>query len=145
MSHNSRVLKATPHQVWSVLSDGWLYPLWVVGATRMREVDGTWPQPDACLHHSVGAWPATLDDTTSVVECTPESLLRLRARAWPSGEADVKILLEPHGQDTLVTLEEDAVSGPARLMPALLRQPLIGWRNVETLRRLAFLAERRAS
>ena len=28
-----------PSAVWAVLADGWLYPVWVVGAARMREVD----------------------------------------------------------------------------------------------------------
>ncbi len=43
MSTNSRVVEATPEQVWSILADGWLYPLWVVGASRMRQVDDHWP------------------------------------------------------------------------------------------------------
>ena len=30
-------------QVWDVLGDGWLYPLWVVGASRIRDVDDGWP------------------------------------------------------------------------------------------------------
>ena len=38
MSTRSRSIKATPAQVWSVLADGWLYPLFVVGASRMRDV-----------------------------------------------------------------------------------------------------------
>ena len=39
MSTTSRTIAATPEQVWSVLADGWLYPLFVVGAARMRDVD----------------------------------------------------------------------------------------------------------
>ena len=57
VSINTRVMNATPDQVWEVLSDGWLYPLWVVGASRMREVDDAWPALGARLHHSVGTWP----------------------------------------------------------------------------------------
>ena len=144
LSTNSRTVHATPAQVWSVLADGWLYPLWVVGATRMRDVDETWPEPGARLHHSVGTWPLVIDDTTSVVECRPESLLRLKARAWPAGEADVLIRLEPSGADTEVTIEEDACSGPALLVPKPLRDVQLKWRNVEALRRLSYLAERRA-
>src|ERR1043165_7866722 len=63
MSTNKRLVDATPDQVWSVLADGWLYPLWVVGASRMREVDDEWPEPGARLHHSVGTWPLLIDDT----------------------------------------------------------------------------------
>ena len=55
MSTTKRVMQAPPDQVWAVLADGWLYPLWVVGASRMRDVDDHWPAPGARLHHSVGA------------------------------------------------------------------------------------------
>ena len=61
-----RIVKTTPQRVWDVLSDGWLYPLWVVGASRMREVDDSWPAVGSKLHHSVGVWPALLDDNTEV-------------------------------------------------------------------------------
>jgi hypothetical protein len=143
MSTNTRLVHATPDQVWSVLADGWLYPLWVVGASRMREVDEEWPEPGARLHHSVGSWPLLIDDTTEVVESNPGSMLTLRARAWPSGEAGVTLHLRPNGTGTEVVIEEDAESGPATLVPKVLRDPPLKWRNVETLRRLAYLAERR--
>ena len=137
-------MSATPDEVWAVLADGWLYPLWVVGATRMRAVDATWPATGSVLHHSVGAWPLVLDDTTSVTACETRRRLELRARAWPSGEAAVTIELEAVGARTRVRIMEDAVSGPGRLVPAPLRHLPLAWRNVETLRRLAYLAERRA-
>ncbi|HET7196894.1 MAG TPA: SRPBCC family protein [Nocardioides sp.] len=143
MSTNKRLVQATPDQVWSVLADGWLYPLWVVGASRMREVDAEWPEPGARLHHSVGTWPLLIDDTTEVVESNPGATLTLRARAWPSGEAGVTLHLRPNGTGTEVVIEEDAESGPATLVPKVLRDPPLRWRNVETLRRLAYLAERR--
>jgi hypothetical protein len=136
-------MSATPDQVWAVLADGWLYPVWVVGASRMREVDDTWPQPGARLHHSVGAWPLLIDDITEVVECRPGSFLALHAHAWPAGRADVRIQLRPQGSDTEVVIEENATRGPAALLPNAVEDPLLKWRNVECLRRLAFLAERR--
>ena len=143
MSTNTRVLAATPEKVWSVLADGWLYPLWVVGASRMREVDDTWPEKGARLHHSVGSWPALLDDFTEVLEVQPLSMIKLRARTWPAGSANVIIRLNPVGTDTEVTIEEDAVLGPAVLVPKPVRDAGLKWRNVETLRRLAYVAERR--
>lgn len=143
MSTTTRHLHATPDQVWSVLADGWLFPLWVVGASRMREVDDDWPAVGSQLHHSVGTWPLLIDDSTEVLESVPGSLLVLRARAWPAGEANVTIRLRPVGVETEVTMEEDAASGPARLLPAPLRHLSLNWRNVETLRRLAYVAERR--
>jgi uncharacterized protein YndB with AHSA1/START domain len=144
MSTNTRLVSATPQQVWDVLADGWLYPLWVVGASRMREVDDGWPQVGTRLHHSVGAWPLLLDDTTEVLEAQPPTLLRLRARAWPTGSADVVLRLQAVGSQTEVTIEEDATAGPATLVPKPVRDAGLTWRNVEALRRLAYLAERRA-
>ena len=136
-------MHATPQHVWDVLADGWLYPLWVVGASRMREVDQNWPAEGAELHHSVGSWPLLIDDTTTVTDSRPLTLLSLRARAWPGGEAAVTLELEAHGTETTVTIHEDAVSGPGVLVPRPVRTPLLQWRNQETMRRLAFLAERR--
>ena len=145
MATISRTMQATPDQVWDVLADGWLYPLWVVGASRMREVDATWPEAGAQLHHSVGAWPLLLDDNTQVIDATPGRSLTLHARARPSGIAEVRLTLEAVGSETRVVMEEDAVSGPALLVPKPLRDPMISWRNVESLRRLAFLVERRSA
>jgi len=136
-------MHATPDQVWEVLSDGWLFPLWVVGATRMREVDDSWPEPGSRLHHSVGTWPLTIDDITKVVDSSPGARLELEAHAWPAGRADVTILLHPQGAETEVVIEEQAVAGPGALVPKMAQDPLLNWRNVETLRRLAFLVERR--
>jgi uncharacterized protein YndB with AHSA1/START domain len=144
VSTNERVVQATPEQVWEVLSDGWLYPLWVVGASRMRDVDETWPEVGSKLHHSVGVWPALIDDYTEVLECRPLRMLRLRARAWPTGEAGVTLRLEPVGAETRIVMEENATSGPASLIPKPVQDPMLAWRNVESLRRLAYLCERRA-
>jgi polyketide cyclase/dehydrase/lipid transport protein len=136
-------MEATPEQVWEVLADGWLYPLWVVGATRMRDVDDNWPTPGARLHHSVGTWPLTLDDITEVVESTPGARLKLHAHAWPGGRADVTLTLQAQGAQTEVAMEENATDGPGALVPRVVQDPLLHWRNTESLRRLAFLVERR--
>jgi hypothetical protein len=143
MSTNSRLMSATPDQVWNVLADGWLYPLWVVGASRMRDVDESWPSPGARLHHSVGTWPLLIDDITESKECVPGSRLHLQAHAWPAGRADVIISLHARGAETEVVIEEQATDGPGALLPKAAQDPMLSWRNVEALRRLAFLVERR--
>lgn len=143
MSTKRRVIHATPQQVWDVLADGWLYPVWVVGASRMREVDDHWPAAGSKLHHSVGVWPALLDDDTEVLESSPPTRLRLRARGWPAGEAEVLIEIEAQGVECEVSITEDVVAGPGLAMPKPLRDVQIGLRNVETLQRLAFIAENR--
>jgi uncharacterized protein YndB with AHSA1/START domain len=143
MNRVQQEVDAPPDDVWRVLADGWLYPLWVVGATRMRQVDDTWPEPGSKLHHSVGVWPLVIDDDTEVMESVPGHRLKLRARAWPGGEADVELRIEDRGAGSLVTIEEDLVEGPARFVPVPVRSPILQIRNRETLRRLAWLAERR--
>ena len=143
MATKSRLVHATPAQVWDVLSDGWLYPVWVVGASRMREVDDTWPAVGSKLHHSVGVWPLLINDNTEVTHATPHHSLTLRARGWPIGEARVHITLEAVGAETNVVIEEDPVSGPGAFVPPPVRGLSLKWRNTETLRRLAFIAENR--
>jgi carbon monoxide dehydrogenase subunit G len=143
MSTTTRSVSATPEQVWTVLSDGWLYPLFVVGASRMRDVDESWPAVGAKLHHSVGTWPLLIDDSTEVLEVEEGKRLLLKARGWPAGEAHVDISLEPDGDATVVTINEDASAGPGLLVPKPLRDVQLHWRNVETLRRLAFVVEGR--
>jgi hypothetical protein len=143
MSAVEIVVDATPTNVWRVLADGWLYPLWVVGASRVREVDETWPETGSKIHHSVGLWPAVVDDDTEVTSCVTGSLISLRARAWPGGSADVNIRVRAEGAGARVRMEEDVANGPAQLMPRFVRTPLLQWRNRESLRRLAWLSERR--
>lgn len=143
MTVNERTIKASPEAVWEVLADGWLYPLWVVGATRMRDVDEHWPQVGARLHHSVGVWPTVIDDNTEVLGSEPHRSLRLRAKGWPMGEAEVLLELEPASGGTLVRIHEDAVKGPGTLLPNAVLAPMLKWRNTETLRRLAYVVEGR--
>lgn len=139
----TRAVNARPEAVWEVLSDGWLYPSWVVGAARMRDVDENWPDVGSKLHHSVGNWPLMIDDRTEVLESMPRKLLRLKAHAWPAGAAEVVIEIEQDAAGSRVTIREDAVEGPGTLIPKSLRQAAIKPRNTEALRRLAFLAEGR--
>jgi uncharacterized protein YndB with AHSA1/START domain len=135
-------IEASPQQVFDVLADGWLFPSWVVGTSRIRKVDEGWPAVGTRIHHSFGNWPLVIDDTTHVIECVPPRRLVLVARGWPVGEATVTIDIEPEGRDaSIVHMREDASRGPGRLVPKPLRQLLLWPRNHETLRRLGFLAE----
>lgn len=143
MSTTSRPIAASPERVWEVLADGWLYPLFVVGATRMRDVDETWPAVGSRLHHSVGVWPALINDTTEVLELDEGRRILLLARAWPAGQAHVEISLEPDGKSTVVTIVEQATAGPGALIPKPIQDPQLHLRNIETLRRLSFVVEGR--
>lgn len=143
MSTTTRSIDATPEQVWSVLADGWLYPLFVVGAARMRDVDQTWPAVGARLHHSVGSWPLMIDDTTEVLEVEEGRRILLLARGWPAGQAHVEITLQPDGASTQVTIVEQATAGPGALVPKPIQDVQLHARNLETLQRLAFVVEGR--
>jgi hypothetical protein len=110
----------------------------------MRSVDASWPGTGARIHHSAGVWPLVVNDDTEVLGAEPLRRLELRAKGWPIGEAKVVIELEDLGTTTRVRIHEDATAGPGVLVPDLVRQPVLKWRNVETLRRLAFVAEGRA-
>lgn len=142
-----RATSAAPADVWAVLADGWLYPTWVVGASRMRAVEATWPRVGAKLHHSFGLWPLLINDVTEVLDAEPGRRLRLQARGWPAGEATVEITIEPDRRadgvaaGSIITLREDATVGPGKYIPRPLRVAALTPRNVETLRRLAFLAQ----
>ena len=139
-------IAAPPAAVWAVLSDGWVYATWVVGASRVRGVEHHWPEEGSLVHHSFGVWPVVINDDTEVLYADPDRELVLKARGWPAGEAHVRILLGSDGaHGTELSIEEDVVSGPGRLVPRPVRQAAIAPRNKEALRRLAFLAEGRYS
>ena len=142
----SRRSSASAESVWAVLADGFRYAAWVVGAARVRAVDADWPATGTRIHHSAGVWPLMINDVTTVLMCTPHRELVMQARGWPAGEARVELeLLPPEEVGTggcRVVMREDATHGPGKLIPGPLRGLAIAPRNVESLKRLAYLAER---
>jgi hypothetical protein len=143
MSENQRVIQASADDVFAVLADGWSYGSWVVGSARIRAVDAGWPKPGTSIHHSVGLWPMLLHDSTTAEEFEPSHRLQIKVRAWPTGAGRVEFVASPHPDGCLVTMREEPIEGPAKLIPAVVAEPMLSWRNTETLRRLAFLAERK--
>jgi hypothetical protein len=137
-----RTTSATAEAVWAVLADGWTYPSWVVGASRMRAVGADWPAVGAELHHSLGVWPLLIDDVTRVLAAEPDRELRLRGKGWPAGEVEIHLLLRPdeNGGCELV-MREDVVAGPSKLIIKPVRVLMMKRRNAEALQRLAYLAE----
>lgn len=139
----SRYVEASPERVWAELSDGWMFTGWVVGASHIRGVDGTWPDAGARLHHQVGAWPLVVSDTTVVLESDPPRRLVLQARAWPMGEARVELHVAGEGSGTRVTMAESPTRGPAAVLHTRLQEAALRKRNIESLARLASIAENR--
>lgn len=140
-----RMTTATPEQVWAVISDGWTYPAWVVGAPRMRAVTPDWPARGAELHHSFGLWPAMVNDKTVSLRCHEARRLVMEAHGWPFGEAVISLEITPTADGCEISISEDVSAGPGFGVPAFVRQPLIRARNREVLRRLSFVAEHAGS
>ncbi|MEU4622288.1 SRPBCC family protein [Actinoplanes sp. NPDC023801] len=139
----TRTVNAPPGQVFAVLADGWSYSDWVVGTVHIRDVEPEWPAPGSKLHHKAGPWPLSLHDSSTVLACTPERELKLNAGLWPMGAARVNIRLTPvEGDATRVEIEEEFIAGPLRWVQNKLNDLLLHRRNVESLRRLADIAER---
>jgi hypothetical protein len=143
MSENECLIHASVEDVFAVLTDGWSYASWVVGASRIRDVQAGWPQPGRSIHHSVGVWPLVIDDRTTVEAYEPLRRLQLKVRAWPAGEGRVELEAEDRGGECYLVMREKAINGPAALLPAAIADPLLSIRNKEALRRLALMAEGR--
>jgi uncharacterized protein YndB with AHSA1/START domain len=142
MSRTTTHIDATPDRVFDLLDDARTYEFWVVGCKDIRAVDDDWPANGSAFHHKVGMGPISVADSTSILERERPRHLKLRARARPAGIAHVDFALTPSGSGTTITITEAPVEG----LPAKLHNPvqdkLIHGRNVETLRRLKWLAER---
>lgn len=144
MATVTRTVQAPPDRVFAVLSDGWTYSDWVVGTVHIRDVDESWPAVGARLHHKAGPWPLSLHDKSTVLACEPGRSLRLKAGLWPLGAAEVLISLTPvnGGNATRVTIAEDFTDGPLLWARNKVNDLVLHRRNVESLRRLADVAER---
>jgi uncharacterized protein YndB with AHSA1/START domain len=145
MAEVTRTIPYPTSTVFGVLADPDAYPGWVVGAQRIRGVDGDWPERGARFHHAVGVWPLRLRDSTEVLEVVRDARLVLEARARPMGRARVELELHDRGDATEVVMREAPTSGPARLLPRALLAPTIRRRNEVSLDRLARLVEERAA
>lgn len=141
MVHVEITVPTTPEQVFAVLSDGWLFCAWVVGATHIRDVDDEWPAAGSELRYSVGVWPFTAEDTTQVVSVDPPHMLELEAKFSPLGSAWIRLeLVETVPGETEIRMYEHAKRGLGTLMPNVLQEVLLVPRNKESLSRLADIA-----
>jgi uncharacterized protein YndB with AHSA1/START domain len=145
MAAVSTFVQAPPEDVFAVLANGWLYSGWVVGTSHMRAVESDWPAAGSRLFHATGVWPATLNDETRVEEAQINRRLVMTARGRPIGEARIEITLEPELQGTRVSIDEAPVKGPGAWVHNPLTESLLHRRNVESLARLAALAENRTA
>ncbi|WP_278261923.1 SRPBCC family protein [Nocardia sp. AG03] len=141
MAEVSKEIPVAAEEVFAVLADGWSYASWVVGASHIRDVDADWPEVGSKIRHSVGPWPLTIQDSTSVRALDRPHSLELDARLWPLGAAIVRLDVRATGPATCeVIMNEWAVRGPGTLLPDPLETMLLTPRNRESLSRLADLA-----
>ncbi len=149
MATVDRLVNASRDRVWTVLCEGWTYSNWVVGTSHMRAVEREWPSVGSRLFHASGAWPLVTRDETKVEESIPARKLVVIARGWPFGEARVRIELEddPAGSEvgSRITMTEAPVAGPGKWLHNPATEALLVRRNIETLDRLAALAEARTA
>ncbi|MET0899165.1 MAG: SRPBCC family protein [Mycobacterium sp.] len=139
-----RDTKASRHEVWAVLADGWTYSQWVVGNSRMRAVDANWPEVGSTIRHSIGVWPLLLDDLTVVQQCQPLEELVLLAKGRPFGKARITLrLYDTDGGGCRIEMAEVPVGVPMGWVPDRLSLAAAIPRNRECTWRLAALAERR--
>ena len=141
----TRDIAASRQRVWEVLADGWTYSGWVVGNSRIRAVDTNWPAPGARILHSIGTWPAVIDDETVVESCETGSALVLLAKVSPAAHARITLQLEdlPDGR-CRVAMREVAVNAPLRWIPDSAQLLGVAPRNRECTWRLAKIAERQS-
>jgi uncharacterized protein YndB with AHSA1/START domain len=141
MAENQIVVDLPRERVFAVLSDPGSYSEWVLGAKDVRDADSTWPAPGSLLHHSSGAGPLTIDDSTEVLECEPPRRLLLLARLGPVGAFRVELLLDEDGEGrTTVTMREEPEDGVVQIVGPV-GDAVGAVRNKLSLRSLKKLAE----
>ncbi|MCV7435103.1 SRPBCC family protein [Mycolicibacterium bacteremicum] len=139
----TRDTTATRQQVWDVLADGWTYSGWVVGNSRIRAVSSHWPAPGSRILHSIGTWPAVIDDETVVEKCDPGRELVLLAKVRPAAQARITMQLsDTESGGCRIAMTEVAVSAPLRWVPDPVQLLGVAPRNRECTWRLAVIAER---
>ena len=134
----TRILPASPPEVWAVLTTPETYPLWLVGCQHIRAVDEGWPNVGTSFHHRVGLFgPVTVADHTTVIEVEDGQRLALEVRARPLGRGRVTFTVgpEPGGGGTRLTMEEVPLGPIAPLQPVL--DPVTLRRNNRSLERMA--------
>ncbi|WP_406266078.1 SRPBCC family protein [Nocardia sp. NBC_00881] len=138
MAHVEHMVQASAEDTFAVLSDGWSYAAWVVGATHIRDVDPGWPAEGTRLHYRAGVWPFTVDDITQVSAVDPPRLLELEAKLRPFGSAWIRLeLTETAPGRTRVRMHEHTKHGPGTWVPDIIQELLLLPRNQESLSRLA--------
>lgn len=130
-----RVMPVPPDELFDVISDPTTYPRWLVGARRIRRVDGDMTHRDSSFEHEVGVGPIHIEDSSSVEHVVPDRELTLEVRARPLLVARVQFLLTEGRPGSTVLRLTETPEGRYRLLTPVIG-PLIRWRNSRSLARL---------
>ncbi|MFJ5265027.1 SRPBCC domain-containing protein [Streptomyces sp. NPDC088387] len=141
MAVRHRLIRASPDEVWEVLSDIEKYGDWVVGTSRTEEAEGDWPELGATLRYEIRLGPVTLHNTTVVRRTEPKHILELEADSGPLGTARIALELRPWGEQTLLILDEHPLRGAGGLLHNSLVDAVQQVRGRAMLGRLADLCE----
>ena len=143
MAFTSRIMAAPARDVFTVLTDPYSYPKWLIGTSKIRDVDAAWPAVGSCFHHGVGVGPLRLPDSTQVETIETDKVLKLRVRARPFILATASFILVDSGPSCVVMLEEEPKLRMLGNLVLPLFDPLTHVRNHESLRRLGELVDER--
>lgn len=144
LSFSAIHVDADPERVFAVLSDPQSFGDWVVGSDTIRDADADWPATGSRFHHTVGGGPLKVRDHTEVLDSRPPHRLVLRARARPLGTALVTLTIVEEREGAEIIMREQPADPLSRLLFNPVVQPLLHFRNLESLRRLKRLVEQTA-
>ncbi|MDW4901625.1 SRPBCC family protein [Streptomyces californicus] len=141
MAVRHRLIERPVEDVWAVLADPVRYGDWVVGTAESRPHEGVWPQVDASITYTVrlGRWSA--QGRTVVRRCTAPHVLELEAESGRLGTARIALTVRHWGRNTLVTIDEHPLRGPAAKLHNTVLDALVQLRHRSMLARLAKAVE----
>lgn len=138
------LVNAELEAVWSVLSDGYAYPRWVVETQKIRSEDTSWPEVGSSIYYTAGLGRIQLKGDTTVRVLEWGRRLELEAHAWPYGTARVAIQTIPWTDTTtVVILDEHPLRGPGARLHSRVVDSLLHLRTRRMLTNLAYVAEER--
>ncbi|WP_328694921.1 SRPBCC family protein [Streptomyces sp. NBC_00342] len=141
MAVRHRLIESPVNDVWAVLADGRRYADWVVGTSESRPEDGEWPQVGSSITYTVRVGPWSVAGSTVVRRHEPPEVLELEVDSGWLGTARIALEVRPWGENTLVTIDEHPLRGPAGKLHNTAVDALIQLRHRSMLARLADTVE----
>ena len=132
-----RVLPCPSADADAILAEPRTYPLWLVGARKIRYVSPSWPRRGSYFEHVVGFGPVASVDRTTSKGFRRGRELNFVVRARPFLEALVRFEVAPGAEGCCVRMTETPMGLFNIGAPVV--HPLIAVRNERSLQRLESL------